>query len=147
MVQTRPRVIYFKSDKSRQDVFGREVNPSALCEILRRVKDSYEYERYFEGKIYHFLRRVLLPRYQMTAVRITRGLWWANQQFCPVDSIPPWFSMLISYRPVGGCTSETWSHQMDMVIIMSVRKLIIHINQYDLSSVCKKVTLTFVLNS
>jgi hypothetical protein len=29
----------------RTSYFGREVKPSALCEILRRVKDHYDYER------------------------------------------------------------------------------------------------------
>jgi hypothetical protein len=31
----------------------------------------------------------------MTVGRIARELWWTNQEFCPVDIIPPWFSMLI----------------------------------------------------
>jgi hypothetical protein len=31
----------------------------------------------------------------MIAGRIDRELWWTNQEFSPVDIIPPWLSMLI----------------------------------------------------
>jgi hypothetical protein len=30
-----------------------------------------------------------------SAGRIARELWWMNQNFSPVDIIPPWFSMLM----------------------------------------------------
>jgi hypothetical protein len=36
----------------------------------------------------------------MSAGRISRELWWMNQEFFPVDIILPWFSMLIYH--VGG---------------------------------------------
>jgi hypothetical protein len=32
----------------------------------------------------------------MTDGRLARELWWTNQEFSPVDIIPPWFSMLIA---------------------------------------------------
>jgi hypothetical protein len=31
----------------------------------------------------------------MTAGMVSRELWWTNQEFSPVDIIPPWISMLI----------------------------------------------------
>jgi hypothetical protein len=35
--------------------------------------------------------------------------------FCPVNIIPPWLSMLIYHLGlVGGCSSETYSHPIDM---------------------------------
>jgi hypothetical protein len=48
----------------------------------------------------------------MTAGRVARQLWWTNQDFSPVDIIPPQFSMLIYHlgmisRLVGGRSSET----------------------------------------
>jgi hypothetical protein len=33
----------------------------------------------------------------MTAGGIIRALWWTNQEFSPVDIIPPWFSVLIDH--------------------------------------------------
>jgi hypothetical protein len=32
----------------------------------------------------------------MAADRIVRELWCINEEFSPVDNIPPWFYMLIS---------------------------------------------------
>jgi hypothetical protein len=60
-----------------------------------------------------FLRQVssaLLP--DDSACKIVRDIWWTNQDFSPVDNIPPWFSMIMYHlgmnnRPVGGCSSET----------------------------------------
>jgi hypothetical protein len=43
----------------------------------------------------------------MTAGRIAREFWWMNQEFSPVDIIPPWFSILIYHLGDGGCSSET----------------------------------------
>jgi hypothetical protein len=38
-----------------------------------------------------------------------------------VDIIPPWFPMFIYHlevnMPVGGRSSETWSHPIDMIIV------------------------------
>jgi hypothetical protein len=47
----------------------------------------------------------------MAAGRIARELWLTNQEFSPVNIIPPWFSMFIYHlgmniRPIGGCSSE-----------------------------------------
>jgi hypothetical protein len=47
----------------------------------------------------------------MTAGRIVRKIWWKNQQFFPVDIIPPWFSILIytwgmNNRHVDGHSSQ-----------------------------------------
>jgi hypothetical protein len=64
-------------------------------------------------KIHHFLcldpPDLLLDG---SAGRIARVLWWTNQEFSPVDIIPPWFSLLIYYlgmnsRPIGDHSSET----------------------------------------
>jgi hypothetical protein len=47
-----------------------------------------------------------------------------NQEFSPVDIIPPWFSMLIyitwrmNNRHVCGRSSETYSHPFDIIIIV-----------------------------
>jgi hypothetical protein len=48
----------------------------------------------------------------MAAGRISRKLWWTNQEFPFVDIIPPWFHAYIitrgmKNRPVGGPSSET----------------------------------------
>jgi hypothetical protein len=56
------------------------------------------------------------------AARIARELWWMNQEFSPVSIIPPWFSAHIYHlgvnnKPVGGCSSEMYSHTIDMIII------------------------------
>jgi hypothetical protein len=40
----------------------------------------------------------------MTAGEIARELWWTNHEFSPVDSIPPWISILIFHRK-----DEHWS--------------------------------------
>jgi hypothetical protein len=45
--------------------------------------------------------------------------------FSPFNIIPPWFSMLIydlgmNNRPVDGSSSETYSHPIDMIIIMII---------------------------
>jgi hypothetical protein len=54
--------------------------------------------------------------------RISRDLWWKNQEINPVDITVLWFSILtyqmgMNNRPVGGLTAETWSHPIDMIII------------------------------
>jgi hypothetical protein len=41
------------------------------------------------------------------AGRITRDLWWTNQEFSPVNIIPPWFTLRMNNRPGGGHSSET----------------------------------------
>jgi hypothetical protein len=40
-----------------------------------------------------------------SAGRIARELWWMNQEFSPLDIIPPWFSMLI-YLGMNNRSSE-----------------------------------------
>jgi hypothetical protein len=47
-------------------------------------------------------------------------IWWTNQEYSPLDIIPPWFSILIyhlgmSNRPVRGLHSEKLSHPIDMI--------------------------------
>jgi hypothetical protein len=37
----------------------------------------------------------LLLRYQMTAGRVARELWWTNQEISSVDVIPSWISILM----------------------------------------------------
>jgi hypothetical protein len=32
---------------------------------------------------------------RLMTVRIATELWWANEEFSPVDIIPPWFPMLM----------------------------------------------------
>jgi hypothetical protein len=60
------------------------------------LKELYVHERDFVDKIHHFLHPdppgLLLDG---SAGRIARALWWTNQEFSPVNIIPPWFSMLI----------------------------------------------------
>jgi hypothetical protein len=53
-------------------------------------KNLSKYERdTSQGKINHFLRQFLL-----LATRISRKLWWTNQEFSPVNVIPPWFMLI-----------------------------------------------------
>jgi hypothetical protein len=67
----------------------------------------------------------------MTAGRIAGDL-RTNQKFSAVDIISRWFSILIyhlgmSNVPVGGRSSETQSHIIDMVIvIINKRKRLMH---------------------
>jgi hypothetical protein len=48
-----------------------------------------------------------------------------NQEFCPVDIIPPLFSVLIYHLgdeqiPFGGRSSETYSHPINMIKIIII---------------------------
>jgi hypothetical protein len=57
---------------------------------------------------------------------IASKLSWTNQELFPVDIIQPWFSMFMYHmgmnnRPVGGRSSETWSHPTDITIIIDFR--------------------------
>jgi hypothetical protein len=60
----------------------------------------------------------LLP--DVSAGRISGELWWKNQEFFSVGIIPPWFTMLRYHLginnqpPVGGGSSEMWSHPIDI---------------------------------
>jgi hypothetical protein len=78
--------------------FGGELKPSFPSrKVLQHVKITLKYEqRYFEGQIYHFFRQVpsdlLLDG---CSGMIARELWWTNQEFSPIDIIPPQFSMVI----------------------------------------------------
>jgi hypothetical protein len=38
---------------------------------------------------------LLMLRYWMNAGRISRELWWTNQEISPVDMIPPWLFVLM----------------------------------------------------
>jgi hypothetical protein len=56
----------------------------------------------------------------MTAGAISRELWCTNYEFFSVDNIPPWFSISIYHlgmnnRPVGGHSSQTLSHPIDVI--------------------------------
>jgi hypothetical protein len=69
--------------------------------------------------------KFLLICYQMTTGRIAKELWWANQEFSPVDIIPPLFpcpyvTFGMNSRPVGGCSSET-SHPIDIIIMFTCK--------------------------
>jgi hypothetical protein len=66
----------------------------------------------------------------MTAGIIASGLWWTNHEFlCPYHStmvlrvriLPPG----MNGKPVGGCSSETHSHPIDMIITIIII-IIIH---------------------
>jgi hypothetical protein len=61
------------------------------------VKITYKYEkRYLEGQIHHFRRQVPIDLLlDVSDGMLARELWWTNQQFFPVDIIPPCFSMCI----------------------------------------------------
>jgi hypothetical protein len=59
-----------------------------------------------------------------SAGRIARELLWTNQEFFLINIIPAWFSMFLyhlgmSNRPVGGRSSETWSHPIDMIEVLA----------------------------
>jgi hypothetical protein len=41
------------------------------------------------------------------------ALWW--KELSPADIIPPSFTWGMNTRPVGGSTSETQSHSIDMI--------------------------------
>jgi hypothetical protein len=96
--------------------FTGEVKPEApCCKILGRVK----YRKY---KQKHFIRpNSLFPSpippacYQMTAGRIARALVGESRVFF-VDTIPLWLSMVIHHLGDGGCSSETQSHLINVII-------------------------------
>jgi hypothetical protein len=61
-------------------------------------KNTSKYEqRCLEGQIHSLLRQVppdlLLDG---SAGRLAREIWWTNEEYYPVDIIPPCFSMLIN---------------------------------------------------
>jgi hypothetical protein len=45
------------------------------------------------AQIHHFFCQFLLLCYWMTMMLGLPELWWTNQEFSPVNIIPPWFSM------------------------------------------------------
>jgi hypothetical protein len=107
-VQTRPRAIRIRNTTS----FRKAVKPSAPCrKILRHVTEPLEV---WSG---YFVRQNSFPSPVTLALllddsigRITKGLWWTNQEFSPVDIIPRSFSMLtynpgMNNRSVGGRSS------------------------------------------
>jgi hypothetical protein len=59
------------------------------------------------------------------ARRIVRKLWWTNQRFYPVDTIPSWSPCSLSLEgwmnnmSVGGRSSETWSLHIDMIAVIN----------------------------
>jgi hypothetical protein len=62
----------------------------------------------------------------MTAAWTAREFWWTNPEFSSVDIIPSCFSLFIYHlgvnnRPVGGRSSETYSHPIDMIIIIYIK--------------------------
>jgi hypothetical protein len=73
--------------------FKGEVTPSAP--ILWHIENHFYEQRYFEGQIHHILCQVPDLLLDDTAGRTARELLWTNQEFSPVNIIPPWFSMLI----------------------------------------------------
>jgi hypothetical protein len=62
----------------------------------------------------------------MTAGRIARELWWRSQEFFSFGIIiPPWLSIVIYHlgmnnTPVGGRSSETLSHPIGVIVIVTV---------------------------
>jgi hypothetical protein len=62
-----------------------------------------------------------------SADRITTELWWTNQDFSRVDIIHhdspcSYVTWVINKRPVGGRSSETYSHPIDIMITKLSRK-------------------------
>jgi hypothetical protein len=51
--------------------------------------------------------------------RISRELWWTNQEISPVSIIPlcSHITWGINNRPIRGHSSDTWSHHINMIII------------------------------
>jgi hypothetical protein len=48
---------------------------------------------------------------------------WTSEEFSPVDITPPRFSYItwgMNNRLVGGCSSETYSHYIDMIIMSEI---------------------------
>jgi hypothetical protein len=98
-VWNRPRTMDFKGVKiHRTTSFGGEVKPEVQCwKVVRHVKEPLEvwkrYKvRYNSSFPFPFPFDLLLGD---SAIRITRDLWWTNQEFYPFDIIALWFSMLI----------------------------------------------------
>jgi hypothetical protein len=60
----------------------------------------------------------------MTADEISRELWWTNQEFFLSmefhHASPCSYHRGMNSRLVGGRSSETWSHSIDMIIIIMV---------------------------
>jgi hypothetical protein len=89
----------------------RDVNLSATCKTLWRLKITSKYEqRYFEGQIHNFLHKIL-PAFLTVASsgRISREMWWTNQ-FSLLDVIPPWYS-----TPMHHPGDEQWLQLRDVV--------------------------------
>jgi hypothetical protein len=78
--------------------FVEEVKPEPhVVRLYGILKITCMYEqKYFVRPNSSFLSPVPPAYYQMTAGRISRELWWANQDFSSVSIIPPWFSILMS---------------------------------------------------
>jgi hypothetical protein len=84
--------------------FGGKAKPSApFSKTLQHVKITVKREqRRFKGKIHHFLCQVpTILLLDGSSDRIARVLWWMNQEFSPVNIIPPFLHAHISHR---GCS-------------------------------------------
>jgi hypothetical protein len=95
--------------------FGGKVKSSAPCrKILWYVKNTFELLT-----IHYFLRELLLLCFYFILLVGSPELWWTNQEFSPVDIIPPWFSIFITCG-IGLLVAavQTWSHPIGMIIII-----------------------------
>jgi hypothetical protein len=69
--------------------FGEEVKPETPCRKILRHKNTSQ------GQIHHFLLPSSCFQSDDSTGIIARELWWTNQDFSPVDIIPPWFFIFI----------------------------------------------------
>jgi hypothetical protein len=106
--------------------FWGKVKPEATWKILRHLEYHLQVWTKLHGEdkliISFTLSSNLLP--DGTAGRNARELWWNNQEFSSVDIFSPWSSVLILHitwginnRSIGGCSSVTQSHPINMIII------------------------------
>jgi hypothetical protein len=102
-VQTRPRAIKISSTPS----FRGEVKPGPdVIRFLAMLKIPSKYEqKYFTRPNSTFSSFVPPACYQMTADRITRGLWLTKQDFSSVDRIS--IMVLHTHISPGDRSSET----------------------------------------
>jgi hypothetical protein len=93
--------------------FGGEVSWRAhVIRIYSTLKNPLK----FEQKVLNKAKFVVsFASSSCFAGRVAREILEKYQEFTPVDVIPPWFfTWGMNNRPIGGCSSETWSHPIDM---------------------------------
>jgi hypothetical protein len=97
--------------------FGRGVKPLARChKILRHVKEHFKLRKRYFVRQNLSCHSPVHPALLLddSIGRISRELWWTNQEFSPVNFIPPLFSIVIYH--LGDEQYACWWRQFRDVI-------------------------------